>query len=122
MAVDAPNCRSSNIEAYEDFDGCSQEAKCHDCGASWVDCYNLVGYTELEVPSKMDLHKVGMYVVIDNAGAPIQESFATTGYSARAEFCRSQNKLWSKAEAAGYRIIELTENKNATESDQPSAG
>lgn len=47
-----PNCRSSNIEANQDFDGCSQEAKCHDCGASWVDCYNLVGYTELEVSDK----------------------------------------------------------------------
>ncbi len=55
----------------------------------------------------MDMHKQGMYVVIAPDGAPITESFATTGYSARAEFCRAHNKLWSKSVTEGFDIAEL---------------
>lgn len=55
----------------------------------------------------MDMHKQGMYVVIDPDGAPVMESFATTGHSARTEFCRAHNKLWSKSVTAGFDIAEL---------------
>lgn len=55
----------------------------------------------------MDLHTKGIYAVLDPSGQPLFDTISETGYSARAEFCRTYNSLWSKADAFGYRIAEL---------------
>ncbi len=55
----------------------------------------------------LDLHARGIYVVLDPSGAPILETCAETGYSARATFLRQANKRWSVSEAEGYRVAEL---------------
>lgn len=60
----------------------------------------------LEAVEPLDLHKPGLYVVLDPKDVPVEESFATTGYSARANFLRVANKRWSQSVEEGYRIAE----------------
>lgn len=55
----------------------------------------------------MDLHTQGIYCVLDPDGAPLLDTVESTGYSARATFCRTYNKRWSTAQAAGYLIARL---------------
>jgi hypothetical protein len=57
--------------------------------------------------STIDMHKHGIYCVVDVDGDPVPETTCTTGYGARAQFMRSQNKLWGRAVEQGYRIAEL---------------
>lgn len=48
-----PNCGSSRIQADDiDMDGLQawQGVMCHDCNATWVDVFNLVGISNLQVP------------------------------------------------------------------------
>lgn len=50
--VKCPNCKSEDIEGFDvdvDFGTASQPVTCNDCGADWVDIYNLVGYEDLFV-------------------------------------------------------------------------
>ena len=47
-----PSCRSSQIDGgHIEVDGSSawQEITCFECGATWTDVYELVGYENLEV-------------------------------------------------------------------------
>lgn len=46
----APGCRSEDLEGNEiSIDGgvATQEMTCLECGASWMDVYKLVGYSNL---------------------------------------------------------------------------
>lgn len=48
-----PNCGSTQLTGGPiSVDGIQaiQEVFCNNCGASWADVYDLVGYTEMEVP------------------------------------------------------------------------
>jgi len=54
-----PNCNSANgVSAWdraEVDDGVAwQDISCNLCNAEWIDNYNLVGYSRLEVPEKED--------------------------------------------------------------------
>lgn len=62
---------------------------------------------QAQVSREPDLHTPGIYVVLDADGAPVPGTLATTGYSARSTFIREKNMLWSKAQAEGYRVVEL---------------
>ena len=55
----------------------------------------------------MDLHTQGIYCVLDPSGAPLLDTVESTGCSARATFCRTHNRRWSEAWAAGHRIARL---------------
>jgi len=50
-----PNCRSRNINAFppetQDF-GIDVRTECECCGATWTETYSLIGYDNLEIPSK----------------------------------------------------------------------
>lgn len=59
------------------------------------------------LPAALDLHTPGIYVVLDTDGAPVLETLALTGYSARATFIREKNMLWSRAQEQGFRLAEL---------------
>ena len=55
----------------------------------------------------MDLHTSGTYCVLDPAGKPLADTVESTGYSARAAFIRTHNRLWSKVYTLGYRVARL---------------
>ena len=57
-----------------------------------------------------DMHKPGVYGVKAPSGEILFDTFANTGYSARAEFVNRYNKRWSVAEAAGYTLAEFTQS------------
>lgn len=67
----------------------------------------------------MDLHTPGTYCVLDPAGTPLADTVETTGYSARATFCRTYNLLWSKAYARGHRVARLTVAETHEEPAKP---
>jgi hypothetical protein len=52
-------------------------------------------------------HKQGYWAVFDKDDVAVAESFATTGYSARAEAIRALNKRWSALLELGYYVKEL---------------
>lgn len=47
-----PNCHKDTLEGDSwsaEGDCATQEVSCLTCGATWLDVYNLVGYTDLEL-------------------------------------------------------------------------
>lgn len=54
-----------------------------------------------------DHHKTGLYLVLSPSGEPVEESLATTGYSARSNAVRHLNKRWSVCKEEGYVLVEL---------------
>lgn len=52
-------------------------------------------------------HKQGNWAAFDKDGVAVPESFAATGYSARAEAVRALNKRWSGLLELGYYVQEL---------------
>lgn len=55
--VKCPICKSGDISGDEwnaDAGGATQEVSCENCGASWLDCYNLTGAILLEGPDEED--------------------------------------------------------------------
>ena len=51
-----------------------------------------------------DLHQTGVFAVKDPNGNVLFDTFASTAYSARAEFRRRYNKAWHAAEQLGYKM------------------
>jgi hypothetical protein len=57
-----------------------------------------------------DLHQNGVFAVKDPNGNVLFNTFASTGYSARAEFSRLYNKKWHAAEKQGYTMYGYAED------------
>ena len=53
-----------------------------------------------------DLHKHGVFCVVDPEGNPICATFNTTARSARAAYLHTSRETWSAAEEKGYKILE----------------
>lgn len=66
-----------------------------------------------------DMHKPGVYGVKTPTGEWLFDTFAGTGYSARAEFVNRYNKRWSVAEAEGFAIAEFVQSATVVTTRDP---
>lgn len=59
------------------------------------------------LPVQTDFHKNGIYVAFAPGRVMLEETCATTAYSARAKAVRLLNKSWRHLEELGHELVEL---------------